>query len=130
MFDLSVEGRVQIFEQVLVPDLLFPVGLHRVVFRLALGFDAACQTLCGKLSPSTSWRLSIEYEDGWPNTGARSPRRGSDSDVNPCVAWLVGVFSDGSSVKEYENWAEQLSEQLDSATLGHPVLPRLPVIWR
>jgi hypothetical protein len=40
VFDLSVEGLVQIFEQVLVPDLLFPVGLHRVVVRLALGFDA------------------------------------------------------------------------------------------
>ena len=55
-----------------------------------------------------------------PNTGVRSPRRGSDSDVNPCVAWLVGMFLDGSSVKEHGNWAEQLSEQLGT---GWTVVP-------
>ena len=53
-----------------------------------------------------------EDQNGWPNSGTRSPRDG-DSDTCPCVAWLVGVFSDGSAVSEYENWVEQLSEELD-----------------
>lgn len=58
------------------------------------------------------WNDVENYQEGWPNSGTRSPRDG-DSDTCPCVAWLVGVFSEGSAVKEYENWVEQLSENLD-----------------